>query len=156
MLKNVSNYHKTKFTNYCNLYRVKLNTYLIQQQQPFNGRLSGTTRVGRYQKKHSPAHTHPGQRTSFITFLHLQRSSPRHPLFQLTCLTVLSNNLFPGLLWSSPWSWTLDFILHAFLHPVISSFRSTCPYQHSLFCCNINAISSTPLWDPYLGVCLLA
>jgi len=31
-----------------------------QQQQPFNGRLSGTTRVGRYQKKHSPAHTHPG------------------------------------------------------------------------------------------------
>jgi len=45
-----------------------------QQQQPFNGRLSGTTRVGRYQKKHSPAHTHPGQHTSFITFLHLQRS----------------------------------------------------------------------------------
>ena len=40
-----------------------------KQQQPFNGRLSGTTRVGRYQKKHSPAHTHPGQRTSFITFL---------------------------------------------------------------------------------------
>ena len=46
-----------------------------QQQQPFNGRLSGTTRVGRYQKKHSPAHTHPGQRTSFVTFLHLQRST---------------------------------------------------------------------------------
>jgi len=45
-----------------------------QQQQPFNGRLSRTTWVGRYQKKHSPAHTHPGQRTSFITFLHLQRS----------------------------------------------------------------------------------
>ena len=45
-----------------------------QLQQPFNGRLSGTTRLGRYQKKHSPAHTHPGQRTSFIIFLHLQRS----------------------------------------------------------------------------------
>ena len=44
-------------------------------QQPFNGRLSGTTRVGRYQKKHSPAHTHPGQRTSFIIFLHMQRST---------------------------------------------------------------------------------
>ena len=42
-----------------------------QQQQPFNGRLSGTTRVGRYQKKHSPTHTHAGQRTSLITFLHL-------------------------------------------------------------------------------------
>ena len=46
-----------------------------QQQQPFNGRLSGTTRVGRYQKKHSPAHIHPDQRTFFITFLHLQRST---------------------------------------------------------------------------------
>jgi len=45
-----------------------------QQQQPFNGCLSGTTRVGRYQKKRSPAHAHPGQRTSFVTFLHLQRS----------------------------------------------------------------------------------
>ena len=45
-----------------------------RQQQPFNTRLSGTTRVGRYQKKHSPSHTHPGQHTSFITFLHLQRS----------------------------------------------------------------------------------
>ena len=45
-----------------------------QQQQPFNGRLSGTTRVGRYQKKHSPTHTHPDHRASFITFLHLQRS----------------------------------------------------------------------------------
>jgi len=42
---------------------------VLEQQQPFNGRLSETTRVGRYQKKHSPAHTHPGQRTSFITFL---------------------------------------------------------------------------------------
>jgi len=51
------------------------NSLQQQQQQPFNGRLSGTTRVGRYRKKHSPAHTHPGQRTSFITFLHLQQST---------------------------------------------------------------------------------
>ena len=42
--------------------------------QPFNGLLSGTTRVGRYQKKHSPTNTHPDHRTSFIIFLHLQRS----------------------------------------------------------------------------------
>ena len=44
--------------------------------QPFNGLWSGTTRVGRYQKKHSPTHTHPDHRTSFIIFLHLQRSMP--------------------------------------------------------------------------------
>ena len=42
--------------------------------QPFNGLWSGTTRVGRYQKKHSPTHTHPDHRTSFINFLHLLRS----------------------------------------------------------------------------------
>ena len=39
-------------------------------QRPFNGLCSGTTRVGRYQKKHSPTHTHPDHRASFITFLH--------------------------------------------------------------------------------------
>jgi len=39
--------------------------------QLFNGPLSGTAWVGRYQKKHSPTHTHPDHRTSFINFLHL-------------------------------------------------------------------------------------
>jgi len=34
--------------------------------QPFNGLLSRTTRVGQYQKKHSPIHTHPDHHTSFI------------------------------------------------------------------------------------------
>ena len=43
--------------------------------QPFNGPLSGTTRVGRYQKKHSPTHTHHDHQTSFINFLHLPRST---------------------------------------------------------------------------------
>ena len=36
---------------------------------------TNNNQVGRFQKKHSPAHTHPGQRTSFITFLHLQWST---------------------------------------------------------------------------------
>jgi len=34
--------------------------------QQFNGRWSGTTWVGPYQKKHSPIHIHPDHRTSFI------------------------------------------------------------------------------------------
>ena len=64
---------------------------------------------------------------------------------QFTSLTVFSDNLSPGPLWSSSWPWTLNFILHAFLHPKSSSsFRSTCPYQRSLFCCNTNAMSSIP------------
>ena len=49
-------------------------TEVTTHTQPFNGLLSGTTRVGRYQKKHSPTYTHPDHRTSFIIFLHLQRS----------------------------------------------------------------------------------
>ena len=49
-------------------------THTHTHKQPFNGLWSGTTRVGRYQEKHSPTHTHPDHRTSFIIFLHLQRS----------------------------------------------------------------------------------
>ena len=37
--------------------------------------LSWTTQVGRYQKKHSPTHTHPVHQTSYINFLHLLRST---------------------------------------------------------------------------------
>ena len=51
----------------------KMSTDYQQQQLPFNGLWSGTTRVGRYQKKHSPTHTHPDHRASFIIFLHLQQ-----------------------------------------------------------------------------------
>ena len=34
-----------------------------------------TTRVGRYQKKHSPTHTHPDHMTSFINLIHQLRST---------------------------------------------------------------------------------
>ena len=49
-------------------------THTMTHTQPFNGLWSGTTRVGRYQKKHSPTHTYPDHRSSFIIFLHLQLS----------------------------------------------------------------------------------
>ena len=45
------------------------------QPQPFNVPLSGTTRVGRYQKKHSPTHTHLDHQPSVINNLHLLRST---------------------------------------------------------------------------------
>ena len=72
---------------------------------------------------------------------------------QFTCLTVLSDNLSPGPLWSSSWSWALyilststsststSYSMHFFTQSS-SSLRSTCPYQRSLFCCN--AMSSLP------------
>ena len=113
-----------------------------QQQQPFNGRLSGTTRVGRYQKKHSSAHTHSGQRTSFITFLHLQRSTASS-LFSLcawqSSRTTSFQVLFGLTLGLEP---STSYSMHFFTQSS-SSFRSTCPYQRSLFCCNINAVIYT-------------
>ena len=45
----------------------------IQQQQPFYGSLSGTTRVSRYQKKHPPTHP-PDHHPIFISFFLLPRS----------------------------------------------------------------------------------
>ena len=54
------------------LYRL---SWVVLDKGPLNGCVcvwSGTTRVGWYQKKHSPTHTHPDHRTSFINFLHLQ------------------------------------------------------------------------------------
>ena len=110
--------------------------------QPF-GRWSGTTRVSRYQKKHSPTHTHPDRQTSFINFLHLLRS--------------IASSVFSLRAWQSSRTTSLQvlFGLHLGLGPCTSysmhfftqsssSFCSKCPYQCSLFCCNTNAMSSMP------------
>ena len=91
----------------------------LKQQQPFNGRLSGTTRVGQYQKKHSPAHTHPGQRTlSPFSICNSPRHYSRTTSFQV--LFGLPLGLEP------PTSYSMHFFTQ-------SSFRCTCPYQRSLW-----------------------
>ena len=121
--------------------------------QPFNGLWSATTRVGRYQKKHSPTHTHPDHRTSFIIFLHLQRSMASS-LFILrawqSSRTTSLQVLFGLPLGLEP---STSYSIHFFTQSS-SSFRCTCPYQRSLFCNNTNAMSSIPglsLSTPYLG-----
>ena len=45
-----------------------------EHTQPFNSLSFGTAGVGRYQKEHSPTHTHPDHWTSFINFFHLLQS----------------------------------------------------------------------------------
>ena len=118
-------------------------THTHTHTQPFNGPWSRTTRVGQYQKKHSPTHTHPDHRTSFIIFLHLQRSVASSLFilrawqsFRTTSLQVLFGLPF-GLGPSTSYS------IHIFTQSS-SSPRRTCPYQRSLFCCNTNAMLSTP------------
>jgi len=112
-----------------------------QQQQPFYGPLSGTTRVSRYhQKKHSPTH-HPDH-PIFISFFHLLQSLASS-LFKLhawqsLCTTSL-HVLFGLTLGLGP---STSYSIH-FLTQSVSSFRSTCPHHRSLFCCSINIISST-------------
>ena len=82
------------FCSIADLDMVSLYTHRHTHTQPFNGLLSRTTRVGRYQKKHSPTHTHPDHRTSFIIFLHLQRS--------------MASSLFSLRAWQSSWTTSLQ------------------------------------------------
>jgi len=117
--------------------------------------MSGTTRVGRYQKKHSPTHTHNDHPTYFTTSSTMIYSIL---LVQCMCLTVLFHNLSPGPLWSSSWFGALYFISHAFLTQSPSSFHNTCPYH-----CNRSAVVPMlcqlfliSLSAPYLEICLNA
>ena len=102
----------------------------------FYGPLSGTTRVSRYQKKHSPTH-HPDQSSSNL--YQLLPSTMIHSilLVQITCLAIFLHNLFPCPLWSTSYS------IHFFTQSVYT-FCSTCPYHCNLFCCSTNIISSIP------------
>ena len=138
------------YTHACTYARTHAHT------QPFNCLWSGTTWVGRYQKKHPPTHTHPDHRTSFIVFLHLQRS--------------MASTLFILRAWQSSRTTSLQsllvflLVLNPQLHtPCISS-----PNHHLLFAAhahNITACSAVilklchlylvSLSAPYLGVCLL-
>ena len=89
--------------------------------------LSGTTRVSRYQEKHSPTHTHRGHQSS-------QSASPstvNHGILRIqsTCSAVFFHNLSP---------------LHTpyFFTQSLSSFRSTCPYHRNLFHYSTDIMSS--------------
>jgi len=89
--------------------------------QPFNDRWSGTTRVGRYQKKHSPTHSHPEHRTSLSSSSNY--NDQWHPLCSFY---VLDSPLKQPLSWSSlVILLVLDHQLHT---PYISS-----PNHHLLF-----------------------
>ena len=67
-------------------------------------------------------HSHPSWSSNIL--YQLPPFTTIHSIFfvQFMWQTVLFDNLSPGTLWSSFWSWTLYFILHAFLHPVTIFF----------------------------------
>ena len=114
------------YPNHFVIFVYRYNTHTHTHTQPFNG----TTRVGRYQKNHSPTHTHPDHWTSFINFLHLQRSMASS-LFSFrawqSSLTTSLQVLFGLPLGLGP---STSYSMHFFTQS--SSSRSTCPYQRRL------------------------
>jgi len=106
------------------------------------GLLSGTTRVSRYQKKHSPTH-HPDHHPIFISFFYLPRSIAssffKVRAWQSSCTTSF-HVLFGLPLGLEP---STSYSKHFFTQSV-SSFRNTCPYHCNPFCCSIKIISSIP------------
>jgi len=78
-----------------------------QQQQPFYGRMSGTTQVSWYQKKHSPTH-HPDHHPIFISFFHL--------------LWSIASSLFKLRAW------------HSFCTTSLHAFLSLKQRHHNLAC----------------------
>ena len=93
--------------------------------------LFGTTRVRRYQKKHSPTHNYNGHQSSLICYLHLLRSTASS-LFNLRALqsfSTFSLQVFFGLpLGLAP---STSYSIHFFTQS-LSSFRSTC---HTIATC---------------------
>ena len=111
--------------------------------------------MSRYQKKHLPTH-HRDHNPVFVSFFQLPRSIASS-LFKLRAwqsfCTTSFHVLFGLPLGLKP---STSYSIHFFTQSV-SSFRSTCPYHRSLFCCSINIMSSIPSLSltPYLEVCLL-
>ena len=57
-----------------------------EEQQPFYGPLSGTTRVSQYQKKHSPTHTYHDRQPSFINSSITNHKHHKHGTLSLLTL----------------------------------------------------------------------
>ena len=124
----------------------------------FYGPLSGTTRVSRYQKKHSPTHQ-PDHHPVFISFFHLLRSIAsslfRLRAWQSFCTT--SFHVIFGLpLGLEP---STSYSIHLFTQSV--SFSQYMPYHRNLFCCSrsyqdyIIILFLVFLSTPYLELYLL-
>ena len=82
---------------------------------------------GRLVPEETFTHSHPSWSSDILYQLPPFTTIHGILFVQFTSLTVLSDNFSPGPLWSSSWPWTLNFILHAFLHPIIIIFSQHMP-----------------------------
>jgi len=105
--------------------------------------LSGTSWVSRYQKKHSPTHTYRGHQSSLTCFFHIIRSMASSLFNPCTwqSFSTISRQVFFGLpLGMAP---STSYSIHFFIQS-LSSFRNTCPYHCSLFCCSTEIMLPNP------------
>jgi len=106
----------------------------------FFGPLSWSTPVSRYAKKHPSTRTPPTHQPPYLPPSTPNPSSllTRHT-WQSLC-TTSSHVLFgPPLGLQHTTSYSIHFFTQS-----LSSFRNTCPYRHSLFCCSSNVMSTIP------------
>ena len=103
--------------------------------------LSGTTRVSRYQKKHSLTHTHRGHQSSLSAFsIYYDPWYPPYSIHMLYSLFPQSLSKF-CLVYLLAWYPSTSYSIHFFTQS-LSSFHSTWPYDRNLFCCSTEIMSS--------------
>jgi len=92
--------------------------------------------------------THPPSWSS-SSFYQLLPSTTIHSiiLVQITCLTIFAQPLSMSSGLPLALEPSTSYSIHFFTQS-LSSFRSTCPYNHNLFCCSINIVSSIPSLSP--------
>ena len=115
----------------------------------FNDSLSGTARVGLYQKKYSSTHAHPVHQKFFINFLRLLQSVASS-LFHIRAWQFFSTTplqvLFDFPLGLGPCtSYSMHFFTQSW-----SSFRNTCPYRrrctNKLIYLNLSNVPALVCW----------
>jgi len=87
-----------------------VNRRLQQQQQPFYGNFFWTTRLSRYQKKHSLTPILIINQTLLASSIYYD---PYHLPCSIYVLDSLLHNFSTTALWSASWSGTFHFIVHA-------------------------------------------
>jgi len=117
--------------------------------------LCGTTRVSRYQKKHSPTHTYCGHQSSLICCLHLLLVQKQ--LFSLRAWQSFPHS--PSFLWYTSWPGTLHFVLHSFTSP--NHCLLFAAHVHTIAACSavvprLCHVILVSLSTLYLELCLVA
>ena len=151
------NWSMTEIQIYINRIYLNSNVYNFDHghthTQPLSGLWSGTTRVGRYQKKH----THPDHQTSFINFLHLLLSTAS----SVFCLRAWQSSLITSVqvLFGLPvglgpcTSYSMHFFTQSSSSFTTNTHTTAACSAVIPMLCHLFLIS---LSAPYLVICLLA